>query len=319
MAPLTVTGFFKYFVFHPDDQALSKSDQQKALVGSIAFGVLTLGLGHLFCRLFLYDRKFSRIDNPTKSSLLFNAAVLQKNVEKDRALVPVVKRGNNSLVTTEVKQPQQKEKILPKQETVIQPKKLTEAKFGEVSVKVTGSGDLCKDKADAVVNAANEGLKVDRFCGGVCKAIFQSGGTEIHKECQAYLKNIGKKEVEAGHAMISGPGNMTNTKKIIHAVGPRWSDKDTPKVKEKKKLALYDSYYNSLLRAHENGLTSILFPSIGTGIFKFPMELAGPIAIKAFKDFAANYPHSPLKDITLIAWGEAFDTYGPELIRQAKS
>lgn len=323
MTPLTATNFLKYFAFHPDDQALSKSDQHKALIGSIAFGVLTLGMGHLFCRLFLYDRKFAHIQTPTKSSELFKNTLAKENKAPEKQ--PIPDADSNVLLRTGKKTPIPDKAVAPRAGVAIQPnaaaqsKKMTEAKFGDVSVKVVSSGDLCKDKADAVVNAANEWLKVTSSCSGVCKAIYENGGSEIHKECQAYLKSIGKSQVEAGHAMISGPGKMQNTKNVIHTVGPRWDDNDSSQVKEQKKQALYDSYYNSLLRAHENGLTSIIFPSIGTGKFKFPVDFAGPLAIKAFKDFATNHPNSSLKDITLIAWGESFNTYGPELVKQANS
>lgn len=70
--PLNPVTFFKYYAFHPDDQGLSEADHYKALIGSIALGVLTLGVVHLVCRLFFYDKAIAYIQNPTKSSELFH-------------------------------------------------------------------------------------------------------------------------------------------------------------------------------------------------------------------------------------------------------
>ncbi|CRX37930.1 hypothetical protein [Estrella lausannensis] len=69
---LNPVNFFKYYAFHPDDQGLSKEDHLKALIGTIALGVLTLGIVHLICRLFFYDKTIAHIQAPTKSSELFH-------------------------------------------------------------------------------------------------------------------------------------------------------------------------------------------------------------------------------------------------------
>jgi len=125
--------------------------------------------------------------------------------------------------------------------------------------------------ADAVVNAANEGLSPG---GGVCGAIFKAAGFwELRKACKA----IGF--CGTGSAVIT-PGFKLKAKYIIHAVGPRWKggNRGEPEL-------LYGAYMNSLKLAAENGCSSIGFPLISAGIFGYPAEEAWQIAIKACKDF----------------------------------
>lgn len=137
--------------------------------------------------------------------------------------------------------------------------------------------DITEINVDAIVNAANTSLLGG---GGVDGAIHRKGGKAILDECiQIRNKQGGCK---TGEAVITTSGNLPS-KFVIHTVGPVWNgDKD-----EKSRL-LSDCYQNSLNLAIENGIQSIAFPNISTGIYHFPKDKAAQIAIKAVKDFSKN-------------------------------
>lgn len=131
-------------------------------------------------------------------------------------------------------------------------------------------GDITELKVDAIVNAAN-----NRLTGGsgVNGAIHRGGGKEILEEC----KKIGG--CPTGEARITTAGKLPN-KYVIHTVGPVFKDG-----KHNEEELLSKAYYNSLKLAVENGIKTIAFPSISTGIFGYPIEEASTIAIKTVKDF----------------------------------
>jgi O-acetyl-ADP-ribose deacetylase (regulator of RNase III) len=116
-------------------------------------------------------------------------------------------------------------------------------------------GDLTNQKTDAIVNAANSALQLG---GGVAGAIRRRGGPAIQEECN----RIGGTYV--GGAVITTGGNLP-AKFVIHAVGPIHGDDH-----EDEKLK--DATLNSLKLADKNGLRSISFPAISTGIFGFPKD-----------------------------------------------
>ncbi|CAD0001096.1 O-acetyl-ADP-ribose deacetylase [Flavobacterium chungangense] len=134
--------------------------------------------------------------------------------------------------------------------------------------------DITEIQVDAIVNAANTSLLGG---GGVDGAIHRKGGKAILEECiQIRNKQGGCK---TGEAVITTAGNLPS-KYVIHTVGPVWNgDKD-----EKSKL-LANCYQNSLNLAVENGIKTIAFPNISTGIYHFPKDKAAQIAVKAVKDF----------------------------------
>lgn len=130
-------------------------------------------------------------------------------------------------------------------------------------------GDITRLAVDAVVNAANSGL---RGGGGVDGAIHRAGGPAIMAEC----RRIGG--CPTGQAVVTSGGNLP-ARFVIHAVGPIWQGggRGEPEL-------LRAAYANSLLRAEELGLASIAFPSISTGVYGYPIELACPIAVGAAVD-----------------------------------
>ena len=138
-------------------------------------------------------------------------------------------------------------------------------------------GDITKIKADAIVNAANSSLLGG---GGVDGAIHRAGGPAILEECRAIRAKQGG--CPTGEAVITTAGNLP-AKYVIHTVGPVWFNG----TKGEREL-LANCYRNSLQLAVENGVKSIAFPIISTGIDHFPKPEAAEIAIETVQRFIAN-------------------------------
>ncbi len=137
-------------------------------------------------------------------------------------------------------------------------------------------GDITKLEVDAIVNAANTSLLGG---GGVDGAIHRAGGKAILEECVAIRNKQGGCQV--GEAVITTAGNMP-AKYVIHTVGPVWNGK------KKVEDLLANAYRNSIELAVKNGVETIAFPNISTGIYKFPKQRAAEIAIETVKEFSAN-------------------------------
>jgi O-acetyl-ADP-ribose deacetylase (regulator of RNase III) len=134
-----------------------------------------------------------------------------------------------------------------------------------VSVEVV-QGDITEIAVDAIVNAANEGL---RGGGGVDGAIHRAGGPAIMEEC------IRLGGCRTGDAKATSAGDLP-ARHVIHAVGPVWRDGASG---EDDLLA--SAYRRSVEVAAELGCGSVAFPAISTGVYGFPIERAAPIALAA--------------------------------------
>ncbi len=156
-------------------------------------------------------------------------------------------------------------------------------------------GSCADQKVDAVVNAANGGLWAG---GGICGVIFaKAGKEELAEACEKYARPL-----DDGQAVITPSFRMTNAKAIIHAVGPNFTV--TPNAFEK----LFDAYYNSLTVLKENGLHSISFPLISSGIFggrlEHPAEESARQCVKAYERFVDTFPEYDV-DVRLCAFADA--------------
>lgn len=130
-------------------------------------------------------------------------------------------------------------------------------------------GDITAQDTDAVVNAANTRLAPG---GGVAGAIHKAAGPGLWEECS----KLGG--CRTGEAKITGAYNLPN-RFVIHTVGPVYSGS------EKDPVLLRSCYINSLKAAEENGVKSISFPALSTGIFGYPLKEAARIAFAAIRDY----------------------------------
>lgn len=148
-------------------------------------------------------------------------------------------------------------------------------------------GDITCLDVDAIVNAANSGL---RGGGGVDGAIHRAGGPEIMAQCRV----IG--HCPTGQAVITTAGRLP-ARYVIHTVGPVYREGD-PEVA----ALLYSAYRTSLELAVKQGdIRSIAFPSISTGVYGYPFEDASRIALSAARDFIANN-EGPLETILFVLY-----------------
>lgn len=135
-------------------------------------------------------------------------------------------------------------------------------------------GDITRQDTEAIVNAANSGL---RGGGGVDGAIHRAGGPEIMEECRKY------DGCPTGKAVITTGGKL-KAKYVIHTVGPRFTgEKEDPEL-------LASAYRSSLSLASKKKIRSLAFPSISTGIYGYPIDKASRIALSTAKDYLEEHP-----------------------------
>lgn len=138
-------------------------------------------------------------------------------------------------------------------------------------------GDITKIEVDAVVNAANSSLMGG---GGVDGAIHRAGGPAILNECREIVARQGP--CETGQAVITSAGILPS-KFVIHTVGPVWKGGNN-----NEEHLLANAYLNSLKLALENGIETIAFPNISTGIYGFPKQKAAQIAMETIRHFLSG-------------------------------
>ncbi len=152
-----------------------------------------------------------------------------------------------------------------------------ETKIGKTKLSLI-QGDITLQETEAIVNAANTSLLGG---GGVDGAIHRAGGPKILEECKAIRAKQGG--CPTGEAVITSGGNM-KTKYVIHTVGPVWSGGNRG-----EEQLLRNAYYNSLDLAREKGIKSVSFPSISTGVYRFPIDKASRIALNTVKEFVQEH------------------------------
>jgi O-acetyl-ADP-ribose deacetylase len=144
---------------------------------------------------------------------------------------------------------------------------------GRVVVKV---GDITREDADAIVNAANGSLMGG---GGVDGAIHRAGGPAILSECKEIRQSLYPEGLPTGEAVMTTAGEMA-AKHVIHTVGPVYGGGG----KDKEEL-LASCYHKSLVLAAARGLKTVAFPAISTGIYGYPPDKAARISSAAIEAF----------------------------------
>lgn len=134
--------------------------------------------------------------------------------------------------------------------------------------------DITTLEVDAIVNAANASLLGG---GGVDGAIHRRAGRELLEACRKL------NGCHTGDAKLT-PGFKLPAKFVIHAVGPRWTG---GKSGERAKLA--SCYRKSLALARANAIDSIAFPSIATGVYRYPLREAADTAIATIAEELATH------------------------------
>jgi O-acetyl-ADP-ribose deacetylase (regulator of RNase III) len=156
-------------------------------------------------------------------------------------------------------------------------------------------GDITKLQVDAIVNAANSSLMGG---GGVDGAIHRAGGKQILEECIQIVNRQGG--CKTGEAVITTGGKLP-AKYVIHTVGPVWSGG-----KRNEEHLLANCYSNSLKIAANNGVKSIAFPNISTGVYRFPKEQAAEIAVKTVDTFLRS--DQDIEEVIFICFDD--ENYG---------
>jgi len=135
-------------------------------------------------------------------------------------------------------------------------------------------GDITQQEVDAVVNAANRGM---RGGGGVDGAIHRAGGPEVLADCKRRFPH----GLETGKAGWTTAGEMP-ADWVIHVVGPNYG------AGERDRFLLTSCYANALRVADEIGASSIAFPLISAGIYAWPREDAIAAAIETLRSASTS-------------------------------
>ena len=130
-------------------------------------------------------------------------------------------------------------------------------------------GDITRERADAIVNAANSSLLGG---AGVDGAIHRRGGPAILTECLELRKTSHTEGLPAGQAVATTAGDL-DAHWVIHTVGPVYS------AREDRSAVLASCYLQSLRIAGELGARTVAFPAVSAGIYGWPAESAARIAL----------------------------------------
>jgi O-acetyl-ADP-ribose deacetylase (regulator of RNase III) len=152
---------------------------------------------------------------------------------------------------------------------------------------IAWQGDITRYPSDVIVNAANSSLLGG---GGVDGAIHRAAGPELLAEC----RTLGG--CATGQARMTGAYGIATATKIVHTVGPIYSEHSPVEAAE----LLGSCYRESLDLAAD--FTSIAFPAISTGVYGYPLESATEVAVGTIREWLAEHPGSNLDTVTLVAY-----------------
>ena len=155
------------------------------------------------------------------------------------------------------------------------------------------SGDITRQRVDAIVNAANCSLLGG---GGVDGAIHRAAGPELLAECRTlHGCETGKAKITRGYRLPA--------KYVIHTPGPVWHGGQNGEAE-----LLASCYRSCLTLASENGCKTVDFPSISTGVYHFPLEKASVIAINTIADYLRE--HDDIERVRMVCFdGRTMEHY----------
>jgi len=160
-------------------------------------------------------------------------------------------------------------------------------------------GDLTKDTADAIVNAANQKMLGG---GGVDGAIHRAAGPSLLEACRAVPEVRPGVRCPTGEARIT-PGFELPARYVIHTVGPVYGGRG----RDAELLA--SAFRSSVLLAIDHGLRSIAFPAVSCGVYGYPMQEAAAISVQVVRERAWNLDEIRFvlfSEDAVTAWTAAF-------------
>ncbi|MBK3575324.1 O-acetyl-ADP-ribose deacetylase [Streptomyces sp. MBT65] len=160
-------------------------------------------------------------------------------------------------------------------------------------------GDITRQTADAIVNAANSSLLGG---GGVDGAIHRRGGPAILEDCRKLRASHYGKGLRTGQAVATTAGEL-DARWVIHTVGPVHSRE------EDRSEQLASCYRESLRVADELGARTVAFPAVSAGIYGWPMDDAARIAVETVR--AAE---TAVEEVTFVLFDEvAYEAFGRQV------
>jgi O-acetyl-ADP-ribose deacetylase len=148
-------------------------------------------------------------------------------------------------------------------------------------------GDITRQRADAIVNAASSSLLGG---GGVDGAIHRAAGPRLLEACRRLGGcPTGEAKLTEGYDLL--------VPWVIHTVGPIWHGGDQG---EDEHLA--HCYRNSLSLAEQHQIRTLAFPAISTGVYSFPLERATQIAIAEVSQYLATHP--AIEQVTFVCFND---------------
>jgi O-acetyl-ADP-ribose deacetylase len=167
-----------------------------------------------------------------------------------------------------------------------------EVKIGPATLELV-EGDITRQDTEAVVNAANTALRPG---GGVDGAIHRAGGPAIEAEARRHGG------CPTGEARITTGGNL-KARYVIHTAGPVYRDGF-----HREPELLASCYRESLKLASAQGIKSLAFPSISTGVYGYPLADAARVALKTVADYLAHHPE--IQRVRFVLFGRsAYEVY----------
>jgi O-acetyl-ADP-ribose deacetylase len=164
-------------------------------------------------------------------------------------------------------------------------------------------GDITRMEVDAIVNAANEQMLGG---GGVDGAIHRAAGPELLEACRAFPVLGSDVRCPTGKSRVT-PGFRLSARFVIHTVGPIWRGGH-----ENERELLASCYRTSLSLAVCVGASTIAFPAISCGVYRFPFDEAANISLRTIRRYLDA--GAPIKQVTLVAFDDAiFEAWSTKL------